>query len=70
MCFTYVRERAARIYLDNQYLIEPSTLRTDIALIFENAMKFNLPKHKVHREAARLGEVCSAVLDTIWSRLE
>lgn len=45
-------------------------MRKDISLIFENAMKFNLPKHKVHKEASRLGEVCTAVLDSIWSRLE
>jgi hypothetical protein len=33
-------------------------------------MKFNLPKHKVHKEASRLGLVCSAVLDSVWTRLE
>ena len=33
-------------------------------------MKFNLPKHKVHKEAARLGEVCTAVIDSVWSRLD
>ena len=45
-------------------------MRRDISLIFENAMKFNLPKHKVHKEAARLGEVCTAVIDSVWSRLD
>lgn len=33
-------------------------------------MKFNLPKHKVHKEAAKLGAVCSAVVDSVQSRLE
>jgi alpha-D-ribose 1-methylphosphonate 5-triphosphate diphosphatase PhnM len=61
---------AREINGENKYLTDPASMRKDISLIFENAMKFNLPKHKVHKEASRLGEVCSAVLDTIWSRLE
>ena len=69
MCFNYVRDKA-KANGDNKYLTDPASMRKDISLIFENAMKFNLPKHKVHKEASRLGEVCSAVLDTIWSRLE
>jgi hypothetical protein len=66
MCFAYIRDRAKTSY----YLKDPMALRKDISLIFDNAMKFNLPKHKVHKEASRLGEVCQAVLDTVWSRLE
>lgn len=41
----------------------------DVSLIFENAMKFNLPKHKVHKEAQKLGAVCTAVIDSVQSRL-
>jgi hypothetical protein len=69
MCFKYIRERAKGIS-SSLYLTDPAALRREIALIFENAMKFNLPKHKVHKEASRLGQVCSAVLDSVWTRLE
>ena len=69
MCFKYVKDRAKGTSTSH-YLTEPSFLRRDISLIFDNAMKFNLPKHKVHKEASRLGLVCTAVLDSIWTRLE
>lgn len=54
MCFKYIRERAKGTQ-GSHYLTDPGGLRKDIALIFDNAMKFNLPKHKVHKEAYRLG---------------
>jgi hypothetical protein len=66
MCFAYIKDKS-KISGVNPYLIDPSSLRRDISLIFENAMKFNLPKHKVHKEAARLNEVCQAVLSSVWS---
>lgn len=65
MCFNEVRNRAKT----SLYINDPAALRRDISLIFDNAMKFNLPKHKVHKEAARLGEVCVAVMDSVWSSL-
>ena len=51
MCFEYVKQKAK----SNMYLRDPSALRRDIALIFDNAMKYNQPKHKAHKEAKRLG---------------
>ena len=69
MCFKYIRDRAKGTS-SSIYLTDPSALRRDIAQIFENAIKFNLPKHKVHKEASRLGIVCQAVLDSVWTRLE
>ena len=66
MCFQYLRDRART----NLYLQDPSALRRDVNLIFENAMKFNLPKHKVHKEAQKLGAVCTAVVDSVQGRLE
>lgn len=66
MCFAYVRTRAK----SGMYLSDPQALRRDIALIFENAIKFNLPKHKVHKEAKKLGQICNAMIDSIQSKLE
>lgn len=60
MCFTNVRERAKTTL----YLTEPSALRRDINLIFDNAMRFNLPKHRVHKDAKKLGTLCNAILDS------
>jgi hypothetical protein len=66
MCFANVRERAKT----NTYLIEPSALRRDINLIFDNAMRFNLPKHRVHKDAKKLGALCNAILDSTQIRLD
>ena len=46
MCFNYIRQKISTVYLRN-----PEQLRADCALVFNNAMLFNLPKTKVHKEA-------------------
>ena len=66
MCFAYVKKRA----IEGLYLTDPPALRRDIALIFENAMKFNQPKHKIHKEAEKMGRECAEVISTIVGRLE
>jgi hypothetical protein len=60
MCFHNLRERARTKY----YLEDAGALRRDVLLIFENATKFNLPKHKVHKDAARLMVLCGEILDS------
>ena len=66
MCFANVKKRAA----DGLYLHDVNGIRRDISLIFENALKYNLPKSKVHKEAEKLGRDCSDILDTVWGTLE
>lgn len=66
MCFQYIRERARTTL----YLTDALALRRDVALIFDNAMKFNLPKHKVHKEAKKLGLICAAIIDTVQTKLD
>jgi hypothetical protein len=52
MCFKYVKQQIYKLYLRN-----PEQLQADIALIFSNAKLFNLPKHKVHKDAIKLDMV-------------
>ena len=33
-------------------------------------MLFNLPKHKVHKEAIKMSEICQNLLQSVWSILE
>ena len=66
MCFQYIRQRART----PMYLTDALALRRDVALIFENATKFNLPKHKVHKEAKKLGLICAAIIDTVQTKLD
>ena len=33
-------------------------------------MLFNLPKHKVHKEALKLNQVCMSVIQSVWNSLE
>jgi len=65
MCFKYIKQKITTTYLRN-----PEQLRSDCALIFANAVTFNLPKTKVHKEAQRLNEICSQIIQSIWSTLE
>ncbi len=64
MCFKYIKQRLSN------FLRNPEQLKADIALIFSNATLYNLPKHKVHKEALRLNEVCTNIINSIWPTLE
>jgi len=45
-------------------------MRSDVNLIFSNAMIFNIPKHKVHKEAAKLKEICENMMQRVQNALE
>ena len=64
MCFQYIRERY------QQYLRNPDQLKSDVTLIFQNAMNFNPVKHKFYKDAQRMKEVCNTTLSKVWNKIE
>ena len=64
MCFKYIREKVS------DYVRSPELLKSDVNLIFQNAITFNQPKHKVHKDAIKMKDVCNSILSRYWNVIE
>ncbi len=59
ICFSVIKTKA----FEGIYLESPDDLINDIKLIFTNAMNYNFPNTKVHKEAFNLNEQCLKLYD-------
>jgi len=65
MCFNQMKEKAAQ----SVYITSPETLKADFELICNNAMAYNMPKTPYYKEAQKLLDYGTVVLQSNWSKL-